>query len=405
MVEYGYCKEANYLAYTSENDPSKNRSGFYYTKLEWISNQTSYAYFNRTLKLTGDLWYLVILNCGPTSYQMTGQTIWRNPYGWVIGQNFPMLIVNPLMMVLFFGLTVYWGISSYVYRKDIMGLQVAIGFVCGISMLSNALAFGVNIKYNQNGINDHVFNTFDALFVSLKLTLSRVLLLLVCMGYTITKKKLTKTRITCISALALLYFAAVASEAFVLNSRKDGRGVSTITLSLLSVFIVFTNAAIMIWACIELLKTIQKLTNQKENVKKMMYKKLAIILVVAFLVSTILYFVEYILTMRNALDGMWKAEFIFSAYWEIAFFVIITSIAIIWRPNMNNKRFAYSQELPTNDADAREREAMEEDDDRNRHEMAVINIEESEVVNSEVTEAVSETNAEESEEEEEEDDD
>lgn len=378
----GYCNKTEYLAYDKYNDPKIPRDSFHYTNVSWTNNNGSMiAQFPFTrYNLTGGLWYLVALNCGPTSYQMVGVSSWRNPYGWTIGQEYPMLFVSPLMMILFILLTFYWIFMCVKYRKDIMGLQIAIGIVCGLSALSNAISFGVNMKYNKDGLNDHVFNSFNAFFTSLQLTMSRVLLLLVCIGYTITKKKLTKLRIACIALLGGLYFAAVASEAFVQNSSKDGSGVSTLTLSLLSVFIIFTNAIIMIWCCIELVKTIQKLRRMKEEVKKNMYKKLAIIMIIAFAVSAILYFMEYILTIRDGLDGIWKGEFFFQAYWEFAFFVIITSIATIWKPSSNNKRFAYSQQLPDTDPRESRRDRMEEDS--NREEMAVIEVDSSEMESS-----------------------
>lgn len=235
-----------------------------------------------------------------------------------------------------------------------MGLQVSVGIVIAVAFVQNTISFASIMKYNGDGLNNTVFNVFDALLYTLKLTLSRLLLLLVSMGYTITKKKLTMQRVIILGVTLTAYFIAVAAEVFIEVSHKDGRYISNTSRGIVTFFIVLTNGFILLWSVFELIKTIQKLRNQNEDVKMRMFRKLAVILVFAFLISAILYIVQFGITVSGNLDSIWKGEFLFSAYWEFAFFVIILGIAIIWRPTLDNKRFAFSIQLsddPNNTAE------------------------------------------------------
>lgn len=352
LFDMGLCTTPNYTIFQPDRLPSIPRDSLFYYNVTWARDDdgTSRGDFDSVrLNLTEGLWYLMTLNCGDTPYSMIGTSYWRNPYGHVLGQHIIMVYVNAVFMAVYALFLILWIISCIMNKDDLMGLQISIGIVVGVAFLQNTISFASMMKYNRDGLNSTVFNAFDAFLYTLKLTLSRLLLLLVCMGYTITKKKLTKVRVLVLGASLVLYFAAVATEVFLEVSRKDGTSISSVALSIISFFVVLTNGFIILWAVFELVKTINKLKNMNEDVKMRMYKKLAIILLVAFIISAILYIVQFGITVTGKLDSIWKGEFFFASYWEFAFFAITLGIAIIWRPTLDNKRFAYSMQLPDND--------------------------------------------------------
>src|SRR4051812_40787699 len=53
--------------------------------------------------------------------------------------------------------------------------------------------------------------------------------------------------------------------------------------------------------------------------------------------------------MANAQDKWWRGWFILEAYWKILHFVVLICVSLLWRPNNNNKRYAYSMQLDDQD--------------------------------------------------------
>lgn len=58
----------------------------------------------------------------------------------------------------------------------------------------------------------------------------------------------------------------------------------------------------------------------------------------------------------GALERDWSGQWVFDAYWEVLYFVVLAAIGYLWRPTENSLRYAYMQELATTEADARDEE-------------------------------------------------
>lgn len=65
--------------------------------------------------------------------------------------------------------------------------------------------------------------------------------------------------------------------------------------------------------------------------------------------------------MSGALDRDWEGQWVFDAFWETLYLLILLAIMILWRPSENSLRYSYMQQLPTSEAGAQE--TFREDDD------------------------------------------
>lgn len=61
--------------------------------------------------------------------------------------------------------------------------------------------------------------------------------------------------------------------------------------------------------------------------------------------------------LTGALDRNWQGQWVFDAFWESMYFLIMAAIAVLWRPTENSLRYAYMSQLA---ADETEAEAHEE---------------------------------------------
>jgi len=59
----------------------------------------------------------------------------------------------------------------------------------------------------------------------------------------------------------------------------------------------------------------------------------------------ILYFIQNILSIIGRIDELWQIWWIWDAYWEYGYFFVVLLIAVLWCPNENNTRYAYSVQI------------------------------------------------------------
>lgn len=173
------------------------------------------------------------------------------------------------------------------------------------------------------------------------------LLLIVCMGYGVVKPSLGKT-MTYVRFLALAHFVfgviyAVAS----LNITPENAG----PLVLLVILpLAATLTAFYVWTLNSLNLTMKDLLERKQNVKAMMYRKLWYCIIASILVIfAFFFFNSFTFAGRGDPDFVpdhWKTRwFILDGWLNLVYLVDITYVAYLWRPTVNNRRFAMSDEV------------------------------------------------------------
>lgn len=173
------------------------------------------------------------------------------------------------------------------------------------------------------------------------------LLLIVCMGYGVVKHSLGRTMIYVrILAIAHFVFAVVYSVAS-LSITPDSAGplVLLIVLPLAG-----TLTAFYVWTLNSLNATMKDLIDRKQKTKAMMYKKLWWCILGSIIVIFGFFFINSFAFAGTSdasfVPEHWKARwFVLDGWLNLVYLFDIAFVAYLWRPTVNNRRFAMSDEV------------------------------------------------------------
>jgi len=180
---------------------------------------------------------------------------------------------------------------------------------------------------------------------SLKLTAFRIAVLLVCLGFSITKPQLIRRTKIWISVISIFYFVAEVLDEYYLVIQTLGQTISSVATYFILFLIVAANLVFFAWIFYSLFHTMKELRLQGETVKYAMYKKLAITLICCAVGLAVIFIVQFAMTFANLQDPLWRFWWFWDTYWEFIYFIVITVIVFIWRPNSNNQRYAYELQV------------------------------------------------------------
>jgi hypothetical protein len=246
------------------------------------------------------------------------------------------------MALCYFVFGAAWAGYSLYYRKDLMGLQIAVLVVAAVSfieMLCWALDY---LVYNGDGqimLSANIIGTFLS---SSKAMLSRLLLLLVALGYSITTETLEKATKIKLAALMVFYFLAEAAYRYMAVVEAEGKTVPVGAQAVIILAYVVATASVWSWTFLALFRTFGSLKAAKQWVKAVLYRRLMIVLGISILVVIIMFLFELGVTVFDTKSTLWRVSVLWDVFWEIIFFVILVTIGILWRPHENNRRYAYS---------------------------------------------------------------
>uniref|UniRef100_A0A183CZ54 Transmembrane protein 87A n=1 Tax=Gongylonema pulchrum TaxID=637853 RepID=A0A183CZ54_9BILA len=150
----------------------------------------------------------------------------------------------------------------------------------------------------------------------LKRTMSRVLIIIVSLGYGVVKPRLGTT----------------------LNQNQV-EGIRQKQLAALP--LVLTEIAIFWWIFTSLINTMRSLRVRRNLIKLSVYRHFTNALCFAALISVLfMCWTIYIHDMQRCLVE-WK-DWVDTAFWHILFCLILVVIMILWRPSRNNQRYAFT---------------------------------------------------------------
>jgi hypothetical protein len=223
-----------------------------------------------------------------------------------------------------------------------MDLQHGIGIVIVISAIESLIWGCDYTNYNFSGQNSDVVNIIGALFTSSKLTVIRTLMLVVAIGYTITRPVMTIKYRIAIAILTLIYFFLEATNQYIDVSRTAGLPVNELFQYAILTLLLLINAIIFGWTGYEMYFTFVKL-GESEGEKFIMYKRLGVLLLLSLILSVVILITQLVITALNQSDLHFRVWWLWDGYWEFIYAACIFYIAWVWRPTDNNLRFAYTE--------------------------------------------------------------
>jgi len=228
-----------------------------------------------------------------------------------------------------------WFALTAFHWKKILPIQHCIAGVVALGMIESATWYFEYLNYNMTGVYHLGAIILGILVSTFKRTVSRLLVLVVAMGFGVVKANLGTTKYK-VLFLGELYF--IFSGAFqILSGNSNAEGLTTmlvIPVALLDTFFYW-------WIFLSLARTISQLTIRKQPLKLGMYRTLFFTLVLSGLVSAGVVIYQLYVVMSSEVDERWETWWMWEAFWHLLYFFVLVAIAVLWRPTANNTRYAY----------------------------------------------------------------
>jgi hypothetical protein len=294
------------------------------------------------------IWYLMIANCNPwfeagngTYTYMSGDAEWRSSYGYLPAQIYPFLGIYWAFVIVYGIIGIIIASMLIRYRKDLMKIQYFVFSLIALSIIENIIWGADYTVFNQIGLISNAFNVFGVMFSGLKLVTFRIVLFLVCYGWTITKPALLPRARAALIVISTFYLIVVWIDKYIDVVSTAGYPTSEGFSYFIYALVVFVNVIFFVWIFFNLYASLKQLKIAGEHVKLGMLRKLAVAIVVVAVALAVVFILEIALVFAALDDQLWKFWWFWDTYWEFIYLIIITVIAFIWRPTANNNRFAF----------------------------------------------------------------
>ncbi|CAB4315374.1 unnamed protein product [Prunus armeniaca] len=231
------------------------------------------------------MYYLYFMFCDPQlkGTLIKGRTDWRNPDGYLPGKMAPLMTLYGFMSLAYLVLGLAWFLRFVQFWKDIIQLHYHITAVIALGMCEMAVWYFEYANFNSTGIRPMGITLWAVTFSAVKKTLSRLLLLVVSMGFGVVKPTL---------------------------------GGITPKVGLI-----------------------------RRNMAKLeLYRKFTNYLAIFVLLSVAWIGFELYFNATDPLSEYWQIAWIIPAFWTLLAYALLAVICILWAPSRNPTRYAYLEE-------------------------------------------------------------
>lgn len=315
------------------------------------------------------LQYLALQVCDswtPVMLRVDGEITFKNPYGYLPAMYFGFLPFEGCRFVAFALFNLYFLVLLCVYRDRLLPLHWAI-LVATLTAAAEAGAwFGSYAAMNASGeplccpFPKHVIGAMSLEF--LRRTLTRVLLLVVSLGYGLVRAALTRRE--CLGVLLLLCGYLVASIAATVTKVREasdvrGGGARSATSDLP---VLFFDLVFLVWIYTALVHTMDTLKETGQSYKLGMYAKLSY--TIGAFVALVSVLTSIIFASRlGVFEWPWQLYWLQTVSLEILNFSVIAAVSVIWRPTENSTLLVSMQQLSASDDGAGGPASAADDDD------------------------------------------
>ncbi|GFY83863.1 lung seven transmembrane receptor family protein [Actinidia rufa] len=339
LSKEGSCSLGEVIIHKNLDNPEwpKRIKTFFAGRYQETKMVTQFVEINST-----GMYYLYFMFCDPhlQGTVIQGRTVWRNPGGYLPGKMVPLMTFYGIVSLAYLALGLLWFLRFVQFWKDIIQLHYHITAVIALGMCETALWYFEYANLNATGSRPMSITLWAVTISAVKKTLSRLLLLVVSMGYGVVKPTLGGVT-SKVLLLGLIYF--VASEALELvehlGNINDFSGKAKIYLVLP---VAFLDAWFILWIFSSLSKTLEKLQMRKSLVKLELYRKFTNSLAVFVLLSIAWIGYELYFNATDPLSELWKISWVIPAFWTLLALSLLVVICVLWAPSSNPTRYAYA---------------------------------------------------------------
>ncbi|CAN6451439.1 unnamed protein product [Victoria cruziana] len=246
------------------------------------------------------------------------------------------------MSLAFVLLGIIWFSQYARFWREVLQLQNCITLVIGLGMVEMALWYFEYAAFNATGIRPSGLTVWAVTFGTVKRTVSRVIILMVSMGYGVVRPTLGGLTSKVLLLGATFFLASEVLELVEnVGSVSDFSGKTRLFLVLP---VGLLDAFFIIWIFKSLSKTLEKLQTRRMTAKLDIYRKFTNALAVAVIVSVGWICYELYFKSKDIYNEGWQKAWIIPAFWQVLSFSLLCIICVLWAPSQNSMRYAYSED-------------------------------------------------------------
>jgi hypothetical protein len=326
----------------AENASDKSKLPIYTTSAH-LSEQKNYHY---PITRTG---YYCVGTWGSQDQKYKAIVEFRNAYGELPAAQIAKLPFYGGLSLVYAVMGIFWGFLYAQNRHDILPVQNYITAIIVFLVVEMLMTWGFYDYQNVHGSNigAKVFMIVVSILNAGRNSFSFFLLLIVCMGYGVVKPSLGKTMIAVrwLAAAHFVFGVIYAVASLTIHPDDAGPLVLLVILPLSA-----TLTAFYIWTLNSLSLTMKDLIHRKQHVKAMMYKKLWWCILGSILIIFAFFFFNSFTFVGVGNDDFapthWQTRwFVLDGWLNLVYLADVGFIAYLWRPTVNNRRFAMSDEV------------------------------------------------------------
>eukprot|EP01024_Parvocaulis_polyphysoides_P036503 TRINITY_DN3244_c2_g2_i2.p1 TRINITY_DN3244_c2_g2~~TRINITY_DN3244_c2_g2_i2.p1 ORF type:complete len:544 (+),score=43.31 TRINITY_DN3244_c2_g2_i2:45-1634(+) len=313
--------------------------------LDFIGNKTEARLANHDgaiITKTG-MYYLWFVACGQdlASLQVSGHTVWKNPFGYLPGMMSPNLKFFGLMALAYLILALVWMVLCFVNWRDLITLQHCISLVIAMDMMEMSTWYFDYVTFNHSGFRPEGTTLWAVILGCIRKTFSRVLVLLVAMGYGTVRPTLGGLSKRVI-AVGIAYLAAILVYDLYFNVGQidDLEGWMRILLVLPASLL---DAVFILWIFTALSRTLTQLQKKNQGVKLMLYRRFTNALAITVWIAVLWLVYELWFRFSDPDNEKWRYEWLCNAFWYMLNFGFLVLICLLWAPSTNATRYAYQE--------------------------------------------------------------
>ena len=272
----------------------------------------------------------------------------KSSVGYLSADEHPLFTFYLVMCILYVFYAVAWLVMSACNYHDLLRVQFWIGGVILLGLIEKAAHYSEFLNVKEEGISQIGTEKFAAFVACLKRTLARMLVIIVSLGFGIVKPRLGPT-LHKVIGIGAVYFIVALMEQMLSIDMYFNEG-STNALAIMFIPLAIVDSIICYWIFMSLLQTMKTLRLRRNTTKLSLYRHFANTILFCVLVSVgmMIWAIYY---NRQACKYDFANGWFETACWPMLFSVILFVIMILWRPNANNQRYAYSPMIDGNGSD------------------------------------------------------
>lgn len=282
--------------------------------------------------------------------------------GYITADEYPALVFYSVMCGIYALFAVLWFVWCAFYWRELLKIQFWIGGVILIGMIEKSAFVAEYDTVNRHGYKVHFAILIAEILSCLKRAASRMLVIVVSVGYGIVKPRLGSLKQK-VLGMGVLYFSVAVVEAMLRLNTKNDEANNRVFISRIPLAVI--DATIYYWIFTGLVETTRMLRMKKNIVKLNVYRHFTNTIIFAIF-SSLLFMVWSLKShFFTTCVTNWREFWVDDAFWHVLFSFLLLVIMFLFRPSNNNQRYAFVPLLDHSDND------VESDEDEEKGESAV----------------------------------